>query len=914
VVLVFLASGCLGAIGGYPAGNGPVDAAVVDVNGDGHPDIVVANAVSNTLTVRLQGPHGFFDDAYTMQLPKGAQPSGIVAGKFRANGKPTVVVANRGDDSISIFDSFAPGASPTKTLSLGKDAAPAAIALGDVDGDGDQDLLVTSRQPTFPGCEVKGCILVYRDKGNGLAYTYSAYPVGTSRTVDYNPTSISVGEVFGGGRAEIAVVRKGADDALVIETKGEGFEAAASYTTIDVAAPRSVQIGRASTLPGMVVNDARGRYHLFLVKDGRLNPQGTGNGFALLAEKALLFLDPDTGKASMLGESDSKTSPLLKGITRVLTAQLDGDTDVDAVAIAPQRDAITVVTSDRPWSSPKSLDLGSVAVGSTGKRVLTAKAQNVEGWIYTPALTGPDADSFRVEGCGSVGYPGGSCQIAVTFAPTSPGVKHASIVIRDNNAYRTDNISEMAWGRPTIQLTGTATAVTSGGGPSLLSVGTTDDFGKYAEDGGASFFSTLREVGMGVNRMDVLWHAGQTAPDASELGFLDRSIAQAQRSGVRVVLSVYPATARDHDAAQLCAFARSLAGRYPSVNDFVIGNEPNKSDFWSPVDPAAYTRLLATCYDQLHPLGVTVSGGTVSARKVGSGMSPVEFIASMGSAYKALGRSAPVMDKLSFHPYPNPETIGKGVDAGYEWPNAGIPELDRIKQAVEDAFHGTAQPTFAGSLRLALDEVGWQAAIAPQFASLYSGAENAATVDEAAQAQNNAALVQRAACDPLVSDLLFFHLVDQKELASGPTTGGWQSGLLRADLSRRPAFDATRGAIGAGCGGARHAWTPATKVVGGSVTLTATKQQVRVNGRTQQGLKFAIAASSDEGVAWKLTIATAAGKVVAAKQGARTARFDAKNFIAPVLVGSGSYKATFTLSATTNPGRTVSDSLDASNG
>jgi hypothetical protein len=269
------------------------------------------------------------------------------------------------------------------------------------------------------------------------------------------------------------------------------------------------------------------------------------------------------------------------------------------------------------------------------------------------------------------------------------------------------------------------------------------------------------------------------------------------------------------------------------------------------------------------------------------------------------------MDKLAFHPYPNPETIGKGVDAGYEWPNAGIPDLDRIKQAVQDAFGGTGQPTFTGSLRLALDEVGWQARILPQYASLYSGSENAVTVDEATHAANTAALVARVACDPLVSDLLLFHLVDERELASGATSGGWQSGLLRADLSRRPAFDSTKAAIAGGCTGSARTWTPATTVVGGSAKLTATQQQVRVKGKAQPGVKIAISAASDEGVAWKLTVTNASGATVLTKSGTRTARFDAANFVAPVLLGSGTYKATFTLAATADAARTVTATVQA---
>ena len=60
----------------------------------------------------------------------------------------------------------------------------------------------------------------------------------------------------------------------------------------------------------------------------------------------------------------------------------------------------------------------------------------------------------------------------------------------------------------------------------------------------------------------------------------------------------------------------------------------------------------------------------------------------------------------------------------------GLANLDRIKQAVWDAFHGTAQPTFVETgktfsrpLRLDLDEVGWQVEIPPGLAPLYHGAE-----------------------------------------------------------------------------------------------------------------------------------------------------------------------------------------------
>ena len=42
------------------------------------------------------------------------------------------------------------------------------------------------------------------------------------------------------------------------------------------------------------------------------------------------------------------------------------------------------------------------------------------------------------------------------------------------------------------------------------------------------------------------------------------------------------------------------------------------------------------------------------------------------------------MDGFSFHPYPNEAT--DPLERGYAWPNAGFANLDRLKQALWDAF------------------------------------------------------------------------------------------------------------------------------------------------------------------------------------------------------------------------------------
>jgi hypothetical protein len=175
------------------------------------------------------------------------------------------------------------------------------------------------------------------------------------------------------------------------------------------------------------------------------------------------------------------------------------------------------------------------------------------------------------------------------------------------------------------------------------------------------------------------------------------------------------------------------------------------------------------------------------------------------------------MDELAYHPYPQASQGPPSVR--YSWPTAGLANLDRIKQAVWDAFNGTAQPTFAETgktavkpLRFDLDEVGWQVAPLPTLASMYTGAETAGTklVSEQDQATYYGDTIALAECDPTVRMLSFFHLVDETDLDR------WQSGLERADGSHRPSYDTVKQTIAqshGNCAATPVSWRHATGVV-----------------------------------------------------------------------------------------------------
>jgi hypothetical protein len=397
-----------------------------------------------------------------------------------------------------------------------------------------------------------------------------------------------------------------------------------------------------------------------------------------------------------------------------------------------------------------------------------------------------------------------------------------------------------------------ACASASSGGTAF---GVADDAGKYADDGGSTFFGLLNDLGFTQNRISVFWDPtdGADGFNIRERGFLDRALPVAAIRGIDVVLDVSPLRARvfavdtQKRIDLFAAYLQHLARTYPQVKRFVVGNEPNQPRFHQPqflpmkaggyraTAAALYARILAASYDALKTVNpeITVIGLGLSPRgndnpraRSNISRSPVRFIRDLAVAYRRSGRTSPLMDELGFHPYPASNT--SPLSQGYRWPNVGLSDLDRLKQAVWDGFHGTAQPVFAespldgppaprrNSLGLVLDEYGRQVTVISSVASVYHGRENVRTITEGQQANMYAAVVHRVVCDPTVSAFYYFHLVDDPDLDR------FQSGLLRLDWTKRPAYLAVKEALASSrgeCSRVPQPWRHTQTVIGADVTF-----------------------------------------------------------------------------------------------
>jgi hypothetical protein len=316
----------------------------------------------------------------------------------------------------------------------------------------------------------------------------------------------------------------------------------------------------------------------------------------------------------------------------------------------------------------------------------------------------------------------------------------------------------------------------------------------------------LKLAGLDTVRVSSTWAPGLTAPSAAEHTLLANTVAGAALNSLKVYVSVAqfgskttPLSGEDQTA--FAQYTAAVAKQFPSLAGVIVSNEPNINRFWLPQfnedgsDAAApaYESLLAKTYDAVKAAQarMKVIGGAVSPRggddPTASRLthSPTVFIKDFGLAYRASGRTTPIMDAFGFHPYGD----NSSQAPSFAHPNTttiGLADYGKLVALLGVAFDGTAQ---AGStLPILYDEYGVETIIPAAKASLYTGTEPATTkpVDEATQAAYYREAIAMSFCQPNVEGILLFHAFDERNLAN------WQSGIYYADGTPKSSLPAVR--------------------------------------------------------------------------------------------------------------------------
>jgi hypothetical protein len=352
-------------------------------------------------------------------------------------------------------------------------------------------------------------------------------------------------------------------------------------------------------------------------------------------------------------------------------------------------------------------------------------------------------------------------------------------------------------------------AAPASAGPGL-SLGAAEDTVRSASLVDAKARMTIfRLAGFRAVRITSIWTPGQSAPEPGEIAVIRNVTTAAELSGVHVYVSVMHAGSRTtpltSDArAQFASYAAALVAAVPALTDVIVANEPNLNRFWLPqygpdgsnAAATAYLRLLAETYDAVKAVvpAVTVWGGALAPHGSDNPAggrpthSPTAFIRDLGVAYRASGRTLPVMDGLAYHPY----TDNSSQPPDFAHPNnttIALADYSKLVALLGDAFDGTAQ---AGStLPILYDEFGIESLIPASKKALYAGTEPSTTkpVSEETQAAYYEKALALAFCQPNVVGMLLFHSRDERELPS------WQSGVYYVDETPKTSLPAVRDAL-----------------------------------------------------------------------------------------------------------------------
>ena len=131
-------------------GTGPVDIIAADMDGDSKPDLLVTNLTSGTFSVfhnsATPGTLTTASFGTAVNFATGTAPTGIAVADLNGDGRPDVVVSNNLSNTLSLYRNLGTAGPVTASsfgapLTVTTGAAPATVTIGDLDNDGYPDIV-----------------------------------------------------------------------------------------------------------------------------------------------------------------------------------------------------------------------------------------------------------------------------------------------------------------------------------------------------------------------------------------------------------------------------------------------------------------------------------------------------------------------------------------------------------------------------------------------------------------------------------------------------------------------------------------------------------------------------------------------------------------------------------------------------
>jgi len=228
-VLLGTGTGTFQPVTTFGTGFIPASIAVADVNGDGKPDLLTANIGSDNAGVLLGNGDGTFQLVTTFSTGTNSNPTSIAVADVNGDGKLDLLTANRVTDNAGVLLGTGTGTfQPVTTYSTGTNGSPASIAVADVNGDGKSDLLTANTSSSTAG--------VLLGNGDGTFRFVATFSTGTNS----NPISIAVADVNGDGQLDLLTVGINGRAGVLLGTGTGTFQPVTTFGTGSIPASIAV--------------------------------------------------------------------------------------------------------------------------------------------------------------------------------------------------------------------------------------------------------------------------------------------------------------------------------------------------------------------------------------------------------------------------------------------------------------------------------------------------------------------------------------------------------------------------------------------------------------------------------------------------------------------------------------------------
>jgi hypothetical protein len=177
--------------------------AAADLDGDGKPELIAANFNGNSISVfRNTGSTNIISIAAGVDYTTGASPQAIAIGDLNADGKPEVVVANALDDNISVLFNSSTAGNISLSLAGNFPAALGAssVVIKDIDADGLPDIVCGSNRSAW------FCVLKNTTTAGSISFAAK-----TDFAIGSSPVNIVVTDMDGDGKPDVAASQQTAN-------------------------------------------------------------------------------------------------------------------------------------------------------------------------------------------------------------------------------------------------------------------------------------------------------------------------------------------------------------------------------------------------------------------------------------------------------------------------------------------------------------------------------------------------------------------------------------------------------------------------------------------------------------------------------------------------------------------------------